>query len=81
MSLRMPLVVVIAAWKTGKEGAGSIAEMHEHKGGITGKKKPNKQTENMMQLAEASLIESRSNLHPPPSVVPQFDGGWVNMVR
>lgn len=66
MSLRMPLVVVIAAWETGKEGAGSIAEIHEHKGGIMGKKKPNKQTDRKHDAVGIADC--------------QFDGGLVNMV-
>lgn len=47
MLLRMPLVVVIAAWHNGKEGAASTAEPPNTKEGLWGgldRNQPNKQT-------------------------------------
>lgn len=80
MSVRMPLVVVIAACRTGKEGAGSIGENGTRKKErrVHGKKEietnqTNKQTENMMQLAEAALI---ARVTPTPWWFHSLMVGW-----
>lgn len=54
MSLKIPLVVLIAANKTGEEGAVGTTERNKHKWGFMGKEiETSKYTENIMQQAEA----------------------------